>query len=69
MQAIKTNTDFEVCSLDTICINESKRTHKWYHNIKYLMVGVVFGIAFCKSRNHQLVSHTGNVPLAIISHV
>ena len=49
MQAIKTNTDFEVCSLDTICINESKRTHKWYHNIKYLMLGVVFGIVFVKA--------------------
>ena len=49
MQAIKTNTDFEVRSLDTICINESKLTHKWYHNIKYLMVGLAFGIVFVKA--------------------
>lgn len=43
------NTDFEVRSLDTICINESHLTHKWYHNFKYLVVGVLFGIVFVKS--------------------
>ncbi|MFN0290422.1 DUF6691 family protein [Pedobacter helvus] len=43
------NTDFEVRSLDAICINESHLTHKWYHNLKYLVVGVLFGIVFVKS--------------------
>jgi uncharacterized membrane protein YedE/YeeE len=43
------NTDFEVRSLDTICINESHLQHKWYHNIKYLIVGVFFGIVFVKA--------------------
>ena len=43
------NTDFEVRSLDAICVNESQLTHKWYHNIKYLIVGVIFGIIFMKS--------------------
>lgn len=43
------NTDFEVRSLDTICINESQLQHKWYHNIKYLIVGVFFGIVFVKA--------------------
>lgn len=43
------NTDFEVRSLDTICINESHLQHKWYHNIKYLVVGVFFGIVFVKA--------------------
>lgn len=43
------NTDFEVRSLDAMCVNESHLTHKWYHNLKYLIVGVLFGIVFVKS--------------------
>jgi uncharacterized membrane protein YedE/YeeE len=43
------NTDFEVRSLDTICMNESHLQHKWYHNIKYLIVGVFFGVVFVKA--------------------
>lgn len=46
---VETNTDFEVRSLDTMCINESHLTHKWYHNLKYLVVGVGFGIVFVKA--------------------
>ena len=46
---VEKNTDFEVRSLDTICINESQLTHKWYHNIKYLVVGVAFGIILVKA--------------------
>jgi hypothetical protein len=38
---IDQNTDFETRSLDTICINESHLEHKWYHNIKYLIVGFI----------------------------
>lgn len=49
MQKINTNTDFEVRSLDAICVNESHLSHKWYHNIKYLIVGLAFGIVFVKS--------------------
>ncbi|MBC7383003.1 MAG: YeeE/YedE family protein [Bacteroidia bacterium] len=49
MQAFKENTDFEVRTLDAICVNDSKLTHKWYHNIKYLFVGLVFGIVFVKA--------------------
>ncbi len=43
------NTDFEVRSLDTLCINESRLEHKWYHNIKYLFVGIAFGIVLVKT--------------------
>src|SRR6188474_1050104 len=43
------DTDFEVRSQDTICVNESALTHKWYHNIKYLVVGILFGIVFVKA--------------------
>ena len=46
---VKTNTDFEVRSLDAMCVNESSLTHKLYHNIKYLIVGLAFGIVFVKA--------------------
>src|SRR5438045_7561600 len=42
------NTDFEIRSLDTICINKSELEHKWYHNIKYMAVGILFGIVLVK---------------------
>ncbi len=44
-----TDTDYEVRALDTMCINESHLTHKWYHNLKYLIVGTLFGITFVKA--------------------
>ncbi len=48
-EEIAANTDFEVRSLDTVCINESHLTHKWYSNFKYMLVGILFGIAFVKT--------------------
>lgn len=42
-------TDKELRALDVVCINQSKLEHKWYHNIKYLVVGILFGIVFVKS--------------------
>ena len=44
-----TNTDFEVRSLDTMCVNQSEIIQKWYQHIKYLLVGLVFGIVFVKA--------------------
>lgn len=49
MQQIETDTEFEVRSLDAICINESRLEHKWHHNLKYLVVGILFGIVFVKA--------------------
>lgn len=46
---VETNTDFEVRSLDTMCVNESHLEHKWWHNFKYLAVGIAFGIVFVKA--------------------
>ena len=43
------NTDFEVRSQDAICVNESKLQHKWYHLLKYGVVGIAFGIIFVKA--------------------
>ncbi|MFN4122080.1 MAG: DUF6691 family protein [Flavobacteriales bacterium] len=48
-QEINKDTDFEVRSQDAVCINESKLQHRWYHNLKYLIVGIGFGIVFVKA--------------------
>lgn len=42
-------TDFEVRSLDTMCVNESEQQHPWWYNFKYLAVGILFGIVFVKA--------------------
>jgi uncharacterized membrane protein YedE/YeeE len=44
------NTDFEVRSLDSMCINESELQHPWWHNIKYLLTGLLFGIILVKAQ-------------------
>lgn len=49
IDTIETNTDFEVRSLDTMCINESTLQHPWWYNIKYLITGILFGIILVKS--------------------
>ena len=43
------NTDFEVRSLDTMCVNESQLKHPWWYNLKYAAVGLFFGVAFVKA--------------------
>lgn len=48
IQVTEANTDFEVRSLDTICVNESHLQHRWYHNLKYLVIGIGFGILLVK---------------------
>jgi hypothetical protein len=34
---------------DAICVNESEQVEKWYHNLKYLFIGIAFGIVFVKA--------------------
>jgi len=41
--------DLELRSQDAICINQSELDQKWYHLIKYLLVGIAFGIVFVKA--------------------
>lgn len=41
--------DLELSSLDTVCINESQLQHRWYHNLKYLVLGILFGFIFIKA--------------------
>jgi uncharacterized protein len=43
------NTDFEVRSMDAICINDSIIEPKWFDYVKYILVGILFGIVFIKA--------------------
>ncbi len=43
------DTDFEVRSLDTMCVNESELVHPWWYNLKYMLVGMLFGVVFIKA--------------------
>src|ERR1017187_6883828 len=43
------NTDFEVRSLDAMCLNESTLNHPLWYNVKYLGAGILFGIILVKS--------------------
>ncbi len=43
------NHDFEVRSLDAQCINTSELQHPWWYNIKYLAMGILFGIILTKA--------------------
>ncbi len=49
MNTQQQETDFEIRSLDTMCLNESNLSHPWWYNFKYLAVGIVFGIVFVKA--------------------
>ena len=46
---LRENTDFEVRSLDTMCVNESELKHPWWYNFKYLIAGALFGIILVKA--------------------
>lgn len=48
MQQTTDNTA-EIRLHDDMGGNESRLEHKWYHNLKYLVVGILFGIVFVKS--------------------
>ena len=43
------NTDFEVRSLDSVCVNEEQVQTPSWHNLKYLAFGMLFGIILIKS--------------------
>jgi uncharacterized membrane protein YedE/YeeE len=46
---IDTNTDFEVRSLDAMCFNREEVRHPAWHNIKYFIMGILFGIILIKA--------------------
>ena len=43
------NTDFEVRSLDTQCVNASEKDVPLWYNLKYLLGGIFFGVILIKS--------------------
>jgi hypothetical protein len=43
------NTDFEVRSLDSVCINTSEIRQPAWFNLIYLLIGVLFGIVLVKT--------------------
>lgn len=43
------NTDFEVRSLDIDDVYGSESSYPWWHNLKYLSAGIVFGVLMVKS--------------------
>lgn len=49
MQQKETNTDFEVRSLDAVCINEEEVKVPGWHNLQYMVFGILFGIILIKS--------------------
>lgn len=34
---------------DISCTNENQNQYKWFHQLKYLLVGIIFGIVFVKA--------------------
>lgn len=42
-------SDYEVRSLDSICVNDTEMQHPSWYNLKYLAVGIVFGVVFIKA--------------------
>lgn len=46
---LSSNADFEVRSLDAVCLNESELSHPWWYNFKYLFTGTLFGIILIKA--------------------
>ena len=48
-QHTEEKNDLELRSLDTVCINESQLQHRWYHNLKYLVLVILFGFIFIKA--------------------
>lgn len=48
-EQVEKNTDFEVWSLDTAYVNEKDYQQPWWHELKYILAGIFFGIVLVKS--------------------
>lgn len=42
-------TDYEVRSLDTMCVNDTVLRHPWWYNLKYMAAGMLFGVVLVKA--------------------
>jgi len=47
--SLLSDTDYEVRSLHAMCVNESELKHPWWHNLKYLVAGTLFGLILVKA--------------------
>lgn len=43
------STSPDTRTLDAMCLNESQLKHRWYHNLKYMLAGTLFGIVLVKA--------------------
>ncbi|MBK8195416.1 MAG: YeeE/YedE family protein [Lewinellaceae bacterium] len=48
-EVVEKNTDFEVRSLDAMCINDSELEQPWWFNLKYAAAGILFGFVLVKA--------------------
>jgi hypothetical protein len=49
IETVDINTDFETRSLDAQCVNNMEETQPSWHLLKYMMMGILFGIILVKS--------------------
>lgn len=52
MEFVENNNNSESNDIrhqDTVCVNESQLQHPFWYNLKYAVVGVLFGIVFVKA--------------------
>lgn len=49
MQQSFADKDIDRRSQDAMCFNQSALKHKWCHHLKYLVVGILFGIVLVKA--------------------
>lgn len=41
--------DLRESELDAVCVNENEHSHTMWYNIKYVIIGTLFGIVFTKA--------------------
>lgn len=49
MAKLQEQEDLKLRELDAMCVNESELQHPWFYNLKYSVVGILFGIVFIKA--------------------
>jgi len=49
MATTQTQQTQDIRHTDAMCTNESELKHPWWHNLKYTLVGIIFGIVFVKA--------------------
>jgi uncharacterized membrane protein YedE/YeeE len=47
--ALRAESEHKNRATDSMCIDEGLKRHKWYYNLKYLWVGLFFGVLFVKA--------------------